>query len=79
MIKNHYNHKLTLKSSYHELIIISFKYIPVPSRNNSIHILILVIPNEPLGIIISDTRENLVHKVPHIQQRACSYKLSVKV
>ncbi|KHG25039.1 hypothetical protein F383_14500 [Gossypium arboreum] len=59
MIKNHYHHKLTLKSSYHELIIISFKYILVSSRNNFIHILILVIPYEPLEIINSDTRETL--------------------
>ncbi|KHG28083.1 Ubiquitin carboxyl-terminal hydrolase 25 [Gossypium arboreum] len=66
MIKNHYHHKLTLKLSYHELIIISFKYIPVPSRSNFIHILIFFIPNEPLRKIISDTRENLAHKVLHI-------------
>ncbi|KHG04777.1 Na(+)/H(+) antiporter nhaB [Gossypium arboreum] len=46
MIKNHYHHKLSLKSSYHELIIMSFKYILVPSRNNFIHILFIFIPNE---------------------------------
>ncbi|KHG01866.1 hypothetical protein F383_22290 [Gossypium arboreum] len=45
---------------------ISFKYIPVPSRNNFILSLIVVIPNEPLGIIISNTLEKLTHKVPHI-------------
>ncbi|KHG07209.1 hypothetical protein F383_34665 [Gossypium arboreum] len=65
MIKNHCHHKLTLKSSYHELIIISFKYIHVPSRNSFIHILILVIPNKPLRIINSDTRETL-HTRCHI-------------
>ncbi|KHG07937.1 hypothetical protein F383_35195 [Gossypium arboreum] len=40
-------------------------YIPVPSRNNFILILIIDIPNEPLGIIISDTRETL-HTRCHI-------------
>ncbi|KHG01725.1 hypothetical protein F383_21830 [Gossypium arboreum] len=44
MIKNHFHHKHTLKSSFHKLIIISFKYIPVPSRNNFIHILIFSYP-----------------------------------
>ncbi|KHG19999.1 hypothetical protein F383_08631 [Gossypium arboreum] len=34
-------------------------YIPVPSQNNFILILIFDIPNEPLEIIISDTREIL--------------------
>ncbi|KHG22356.1 hypothetical protein F383_28261 [Gossypium arboreum] len=38
---------------------------PVPSRNNFIFSLIFVIPYKPLGITISDTRENLAHKVPH--------------
>ncbi|KHG23718.1 hypothetical protein F383_07157 [Gossypium arboreum] len=66
MIIIHFHHKLTLKSSFHELLIISFKYIPIPSRNNFILILIFIIPNEPLRIIISNTRENLAHKVPHI-------------
>ncbi|KHF98901.1 Urease accessory UreD [Gossypium arboreum] len=40
-------------------------YISVPSRNNFILILIVSIPNEPLGIIISDTRETL-HTRCHI-------------
>ncbi|KHG15843.1 hypothetical protein F383_23710 [Gossypium arboreum] len=66
MIIIHFHHKLTLKSSFHKLLIISFKYIPVPSRNNFLLILIFIVPNEPLGIIISDTWENLAHKVPHI-------------
>ncbi|KHG21374.1 Solute carrier family 22 member 15 [Gossypium arboreum] len=34
-------------------------HIPVPSRNGFIYILILGIPNEPLRIKISDTRETL--------------------
>ncbi|KHG13827.1 hypothetical protein F383_16667 [Gossypium arboreum] len=41
-------------------------YIPVPSRNNFILILIVGIPNEPLKIIISDTRETFARKVSHI-------------
>ncbi|KHG03160.1 hypothetical protein F383_27889 [Gossypium arboreum] len=40
-------------------------YITVPSRNNFILILIIDIPNEPLGIIISDTRDTL-HTRYHI-------------
>ncbi|KHG17698.1 hypothetical protein F383_22662 [Gossypium arboreum] len=40
-------------------------YIPIPSRTNFILILIIGIPNEPLGIIISDTRETL-HTRCHI-------------
>ncbi|KHG27792.1 mrna-capping enzyme subunit alpha [Gossypium arboreum] len=59
-------------------MIISLKYIPAPYRNNFILSLIVAIPNEPLGIIISDTRENLAYKVPHIHYLACSHKLSVK-
>ncbi|KHG14389.1 hypothetical protein F383_04553 [Gossypium arboreum] len=67
MIIIHFHHKLTLKSSFHELLIISFKYIPIQSRNNLILILIFVIiPNEPLRILISNTGENLAHKVPYI-------------
>ncbi|KHG30549.1 Uncharacterized protein 15.0 kDa protein in GTA-P79 intergenic region [Gossypium arboreum] len=64
-------------------------YIPVPSRNNFILILIVGIPNEPLEIIISDTRETL-HTRCHISingpahtscqssiaTRCCSHKLS---
>ncbi|KHF98526.1 DNA-directed RNA polymerase subunit beta' [Gossypium arboreum] len=65
MIIDHFYHKLTLKSSFHELIIISFKYILVPSRNNFILILIFVIPNEPLRIIMSDTWE-ILHTRCHI-------------
>ncbi|KHG26089.1 hypothetical protein F383_10758 [Gossypium arboreum] len=34
-------------------------YTSVPSRNNFILFLIIGIPNEPLRIIISDTRETL--------------------
>ncbi|KHF98071.1 hypothetical protein F383_31378 [Gossypium arboreum] len=34
-------------------------YIPIPSHNNFIHILIVDIPNEPLEIIVSDTQETL--------------------
>ncbi|KHG11008.1 hypothetical protein F383_11817 [Gossypium arboreum] len=41
------------------LIVISFMYIPVPSRNDFILIHIVDIPNEPLKIIMSDTREFL--------------------
>ncbi|KHF99274.1 Capsid VP1 [Gossypium arboreum] len=63
MITIHFHHKLTLKSSFHELIIISFPY-----RNNFILSLIIVIPNEPLGIIISDTRETL-----HTRCHICSH------
>ncbi|KHG05089.1 hypothetical protein F383_30984 [Gossypium arboreum] len=59
MIINHFHHELTLKSLFHELIIISFKYILVPSRNNFILILTFFIPNEPLRIIMSFTREIL--------------------
>ncbi|KHG14253.1 Putative respiratory burst oxidase H -like protein [Gossypium arboreum] len=53
----------------------------VPSRNNFILILIVGIPNEPLGIIISDTQETL-HTMCHISinwptytssQSRCSY------
>ncbi|KHG09189.1 Solute carrier family 22 member 15 [Gossypium arboreum] len=40
-------------------------YIPVQSRNNFILILIIGIPDEPLRIIISDTRETL-HTRCHI-------------
>ncbi|KHG03729.1 hypothetical protein F383_08938 [Gossypium arboreum] len=40
-------------------------YIPVPSHNNFILILIIDTPNEPLGIIISGTRETL-HTRYHI-------------
>ncbi|KHG23220.1 hypothetical protein F383_30080 [Gossypium arboreum] len=40
-------------------------YIPVPSRNNFILILIIDIPNKPLGIIILDTRE-ILHTRCHI-------------
>ncbi|KHG17150.1 hypothetical protein F383_21860 [Gossypium arboreum] len=40
-------------------------YILVPSRNNFIPIFIVDIPNEPLGIIISDTPETL-HTRCHI-------------
>ncbi|KHG29655.1 hypothetical protein F383_14490 [Gossypium arboreum] len=40
-------------------------YLPVPSRNNFILILIIDIPNEPLGIIISDTWETL-HRWCHL-------------
>ncbi|KHG06178.1 hypothetical protein F383_32210 [Gossypium arboreum] len=56
-------------------------YIPVPFRNNFILILIASIPNESLGIIISDTRETL-HTRCHISingpthtscQLRCSY------
>ncbi|KHG19904.1 Glucoside xylosyltransferase 1 [Gossypium arboreum] len=65
MIIIHFHHKHTLKSSFHELIIISFKYIPVPYRNNFILITIFVILNEPLGIIMSDTRE-ILHTRCHI-------------
>ncbi|KHG28350.1 hypothetical protein F383_15460 [Gossypium arboreum] len=43
-------------------------HILVPTRNGFILILTFDIPNEPLGITISDTRENLAHKVPHIHQ-----------
>ena len=46
-----------LEISFHELIITSFKYIPIPSRNNFILILIVGIPNEPLEIIMSDTQD----------------------
>ncbi|KHG01634.1 hypothetical protein F383_22713 [Gossypium arboreum] len=35
-------------------------YVPIPSRNNFILILIIDIPNEPLEIIILDTREILL-------------------
>ncbi|KHG23015.1 Cell division FtsP [Gossypium arboreum] len=59
MIINSFHHKLTLKSSFHELIIISLKYIPVPYHSNFILNLIVVILNKPLGIIILDTRESL--------------------
>ncbi|KHG29608.1 hypothetical protein F383_16522 [Gossypium arboreum] len=54
-------------------------HIPIPTRNGFILILIFDIPNEPLEITLSDTRENLAHNVPHIHQRACSHKLSVKM
>ncbi|KHG24902.1 hypothetical protein F383_30992 [Gossypium arboreum] len=40
-------------------------HIPVPTLNGFILILIFDIPNEPLGIIISDTRETL-HTRCHI-------------
>ncbi|KHG20668.1 Uncharacterized protein 15.0 kDa protein in GTA-P79 intergenic region [Gossypium arboreum] len=40
-------------------------YIPVPSRNNFILILIADLLNKPLEIIISDTRETL-HTRCHI-------------
>ncbi|KHG23398.1 Helicase/primase complex [Gossypium arboreum] len=65
MIKNHFHHKLTLISSFHELIIISFKYIPVPFHNNFILSLIVFIPNEPLEIIMLDTR-GILHTRCHI-------------
>ncbi|KHG23588.1 Protein MAK11 [Gossypium arboreum] len=54
-------------------------YISVPSHNNFILILIVDIPNEPLKIIILDTRENFAHKVPHIHYQACLHKLSLKM
>ncbi|KHG02493.1 hypothetical protein F383_26446 [Gossypium arboreum] len=40
-------------------------YIPIPSHNDFILILIIDIPNEPLGIIMSDTRE-ILHTRCHI-------------
>ncbi|KHG20129.1 hypothetical protein F383_24483 [Gossypium arboreum] len=40
-------------------------YIPVPSRINFILILLFGIPNEPLGIIMSDTWE-ILHTRCHI-------------
>ncbi|KHG04829.1 hypothetical protein F383_28850 [Gossypium arboreum] len=40
-------------------------YVPLPSRNNFILIIIIDIPNEPLRIIISDTRETF-HTRCHI-------------
>ncbi|KHF99445.1 hypothetical protein F383_16710 [Gossypium arboreum] len=40
-------------------------YIPVPSRNDFILILIVDIPNEPLGILMSDTWE-ILHTKCHI-------------
>ncbi|KHG06511.1 hypothetical protein F383_33886 [Gossypium arboreum] len=40
-------------------MLISFMHILVPSHNGFILILIFDIPNEPLGIIILDTRETL--------------------
>ncbi|KHG12005.1 DNA-directed RNA polymerase subunit beta' [Gossypium arboreum] len=40
-------------------------YILVPSRNSFILVLIVDIPNEPFGIIISDTQETL-HTRCHI-------------
>ncbi|KHF97353.1 hypothetical protein F383_35129 [Gossypium arboreum] len=40
-------------------------HIPIPSRNGFIFILIFGIPNEPLEITISDTRETL-HTRCHI-------------
>ncbi|KHG10076.1 hypothetical protein F383_07613 [Gossypium arboreum] len=53
-------------------------YIPVPSRNNFILILIVDIPNKPLRIIISDTRE-ILHIRCHISINwYCSHKLSIK-
>ncbi|KHG15985.1 hypothetical protein F383_05839 [Gossypium arboreum] len=42
-------------------------HIPVPTCNGFILILIFDMPNEPLGITILYTRENLPHKVPHMQ------------
>ncbi|KHG04125.1 hypothetical protein F383_28493 [Gossypium arboreum] len=40
-------------------------YIPIPSHNNFILILIVNIPNEPLRILISDTQE-ILHTRCHI-------------
>ncbi|KHG09955.1 Very long-chain specific acyl-CoA dehydrogenase-2C mitochondrial [Gossypium arboreum] len=64
-------------------------HIPVPSRNGFILILIFGIPNEPLGIIISDTRETYTQGVTYpstglltqavsqdVATRCCSHKLS---
>ncbi|KHG01444.1 hypothetical protein F383_32091 [Gossypium arboreum] len=56
-------------------------YIPVPTHNNFVLILIVDIPNEPLGILILDTKETL-HTRCHISinepahtsdQSRCSY------
>ncbi|KHG30521.1 hypothetical protein F383_16182 [Gossypium arboreum] len=83
MIIIHFHHKLTLKSSFQKLLIISFKYIPVPHSNNFILILIFVVPNEPFEIIISNTRETLhtrchisINGPAHIScQIRCSYSV----
>ncbi|KHG05300.1 Nuclear cap-binding subunit 1-A [Gossypium arboreum] len=65
MTTNHSIINLPCNHHFTDLIIISFMYIPLPPHNNFIVILLVGIPNDPLRIIISDTRETL-HTRCHI-------------
>ncbi|KHG10737.1 Alpha-mannosidase G [Gossypium arboreum] len=54
-------------------------YIPGPSCNNFILILIVDIPIEPLEIRISYTWESCTQGAIYVHQLACSNKLSIKM